>query len=476
MAFYNELGKFKDKAACIDAAGNQITYSEVEQLQQEMGKVLKKRSLVFSFCSNTIGSVVGYLSFLADGVVPLLLKKDTEKGLRDNLIELYKPEYLYVPKSMQEEFPGCDCIWEKWDYCLMVNSGGKETKLYSELGLLLNTSGSTGSPKLARQSYTNIEENAMSIVEYLELDDTERPITTLPMNYTYGLSIINSHLLVGATILLTDATLMDRNFWNFFKTKEATSFGGVPYTYEILKKLRFFKMELPSLRTMTQAGGKLTPNLHEEFAQYAAEHGKHFVVMYGQTEATARMGYLPWEKAVEKKGSMGIAIPGGRLYLKDAEGNVITEPNVVGELIYEGKNVTLGYAVCPEDLKKGDERGGILETGDMARMDEDGFFFIVGRKKRFLKIFGNRVNLDEIERMVKEAFGQCEIACAGVDDKLYAFVTTKDAEDHEKIKRFLASKTGLSATAFVIEAIETIPKNEAGKILYRELEKYYAGI
>ena len=257
--------------------------------------------------------------------------------------------------------------------------------MYEELGLLLTTSGSTGSPKLVRQSYTNIQENAKSIAEYLKIDETERPITTLPMNYTYGLSIINSHILKGAAILVTQHTLMEREFWKFFRESEATSFGGVPYTYEILKKLRFFNMELPSLRYMTQAGGKLSPQLHKEFAEYAESHQKQFIVMYGQCEATARMAYLPAEKALEKYGSMGIAIPGGRLELIDVNGKFIEKPDEVGELVYYGPNVTLGYAQEAGDLKKADERNGRLETGDMAKRDNDGFYYIVGRKKEIFE-------------------------------------------------------------------------------------------
>ncbi len=176
---------------------------------------------------------------------------------------------------------------------------------------------------------------AASIVQYLHLDETERPITTLPMNYTYGLSIINSHLMVGATILLTEKGLMQKEFWTFFKEQEATSFGGVPYTYEMLERLRFFRMDLPSLRYFTQAGGKLAPERHRKFAEYAQKRGKKFVVMYGQTEATARMGYLPPERALDKCGSMGVAIPGGRMWLRDVDGSRITEPRIVGELLHE---------------------------------------------------------------------------------------------------------------------------------------------
>ncbi|MCI9050811.1 MAG: AMP-binding protein [Lachnospiraceae bacterium] len=473
MAFYNELERWKTNQAFIDDLGNSMTYQELERYTSELKTVIGNRTLVFSFSNNTIGSVTGYIAFLKNRVVPLLLKVDIEKELRDNLIKIYQPSYLYIPENKKDEFPDYQCVWEGIGYCLLQTQYPKEVPLYQNLALLLTTSGSTGSPKLVRQSYDNIQSNAQSIAQYLELNETERPITTLPMNYTYGLSIINSHLFVGATILLTEYTLMEREFWDFFKQEKATSFGGVPYTYEILKKLRFFKMDLPYLRTMTQAGGKLSPELHREFAKYAQENGKHFVVMYGQTEATARMGYLPWKKAIEKYGSMGIAIPGGKLWLKDIQGNKIIQPDIIGELVYEGKNVTLGYAICKEDLKKEDERYGVLETGDMAKMDEEGYFYIVGRKKRFLKIFGNRVNLDETERMIKVTFEGLDCACAGIDDKLYIFITEDSKEKREEVKHFLSLKTGINISAFIVKTITEIPKNEAGKTQYRKLEEFY---
>jgi len=276
---------------------------------------------------------------------------------------------------------------------------------------------------------------------------------------------------VGAKILITDKKLMQKDFWNFFKTAKATSFGGVPYTYEILKKLRFFRMELPSLRYMTQAGGKLTVELHKEFAEDSAAKGRGFVVMYGQTEATARMAYLPADKAIEKCGSMGIAIPGGRFELIDVNGNTITEPDVVGELVYYGDNVTLGYAACPEDLAKGDERCGRLVTGDMAKMDADGYYYIVGRKKRFLKMFGKRVNLDEIDRLMKARFDNIDCASDGVDDAMYLFVTDESLLDVSR--RYIAEKTGINLSAIHSVYTASIPKNNSGKTLYSELKKLY---
>lgn len=466
-----DLEQYRDKAALTDEYGRELSYGLLASEARKLAERAGGRCLVFCLCRNETGSILGYVSFINHGIVPVLLNSQLEDDLLQNLMVTYEPAYLWVPTDQTGQFPEMESVYEAYGYVLLKTGYGRNYPLYKELALLLTTSGSTGSPKFVRQSYTNVLDNAQSIAKYLELDETERPVTTLPMNYTYGLSIINSHLLVGATILVTEKTLMQKEFWNFFKEAGATSFGGVPYTYEILDKLRFYRMELPSLRTMTQAGGKILPELHEKFAKYAGEQGKKFVVMYGQCEATARMGYLPPERAVEKKGSMGIAIPGGRFHLMDGDGKEITAPDTTGELVYEGKNVTLGYAECGEDLIKGDERNGVLETGDMAQFDKDGYFYIVGRKKRFLKIYGNRVNLDEVDRLIKSEFG-IDAASAGVDDHMHIFVT--EEEYAEPVKTFVVNKTKLNSAAFKVITIDEIPKNDSGKTLYKELAKYYA--
>ncbi|MBQ8951043.1 MAG: AMP-binding protein [Eubacterium sp.] len=462
-----DLKKFSSSPALTGEDGSVITYEDLITEGDKIYNAIGRRCLVFCMCRNELGSILGYVSFLEHGVVPVLLSASIDKELLNHLLEVYKPSFIWSPVTDS----GFESKYSAYGYTLYSTGFEGEYDLNDELGLLLTTSGSTGSPKLVRQSYKNILANAVSIAQYLELSADERPITTLPMNYTYGLSIINSHLLVGANILVTEKGLMQKDFWTFFKTQEATSFGGVPYTYEMLEKLRFFRMDLPSLRYMTQAGGKLTVELHKKCAEYAAEKGKKFIVMYGQCEATARMGYLPADQALAKIGSMGIAIPGGTFYLYDEKDKTITEPDVTGELIYEGENVTLGYAEKGEDLSLGDERHGVLHTGDMAKRDTDGFYYIVGRKKRFLKIYGNRVNLDEVERLIKGHFGVSDAACGGVDDHMFLFVT--DESIAEEVKKFVAAKTGLNPVAFKTVVIDEIPKNDSGKTLYRGLEKYY---
>lgn len=464
------LSKYKNNIALWDEFNNKITYFNLNMEVHKITSIIGKRCLVFCLCSNKIGSIIGYISFMNGMIPPIMISSHLEETLLSNLLDTYSPKYIWCPAELKEQFTGMECVYQIYDYILLKTGYKKNYPLNDNLGILLTTSGSTGSPKLVRQSYINVLDNTQSIANYLSLDYKERPITTLPMNYTYGLSIINSHILVGATILISDKSIMQKEFWDFFKKAGATSFGGVPYTYEMLDRLRFYRMELPSLHTMTQAGGKILPELQEKFAKYANENGKQFIVMYGQCEATARMGYLPFEKASEKIGSIGIAIPNGKFHLIDTKGKEITQPYTTGELVYEGKNVTLGYAECGDDLIKDDERNGVLETGDMAQFDDEGYFYIVGRKKRFLKIFGNRVNLDEVDNLIKSMFS-IEVASAGEDDKLYLFIV--DSKYTELVKELLTNKTKLNPIAFKVVLVKEIPKNDAGKILYKELEKYF---
>lgn len=462
------FSRFADRVAAVVEDGTEYTYATLEEKGQALAEVVGRRCLVFCLCSNSFGSLLGYTSFLNHHIVPLMLDEQLDRALLDSFLQIYKPDYLWLAENKAADFDGT-VVYRDCGYALLKRKDESVFPLNDELALLITTSGSTGSPKFVRQSYKNLEANTKSIVEYLHLDGSERPITTLPMNYTYGLSVINTHLAVGATLILTDKTLMQREFWNLFNEQKASSFAGVPYTYEMLDKLMFFRRKLPYLKSMTQAGGKILPILHQKFAEYAKNEGKEFVVMYGQAEATARMGYLPAEIALDKCGCMGIAIPDGKFHLIDAEGKVITSPETVGELVYEGDNVTLGYAEKGSDLAKGDERHGVLQTGDMAKFDQDGVYSIVGRKKRFLKIFGNRVNLDETERLIKTQYQDFDCVCSGKDDSMEIFIT--DETKIKEIQSFVANKTHLNFSAFHVHYLAEIPKNDAGKVLYTELSK-----
>ena len=446
-------------------------YSRLFDVSEKIAGTMSPRSLVFLLCRNTPASIAAYVGFINHGIVPVMIDVALDEDLLAALIAAYRPTYAWIPAERMASFQSGHEVLRHDEYVLLDLEEKSPFPLHDDLALLMTTSGSTGSPKLVRQSYENLRANTASIAAYLHLDETERAVTNLPLHYVYGLSVLNTHLAVGASVVVTEKTLFDRSFWQIMREQSVTSLSGVPYTYAMLKRLRFFRMDLPALRTLTQAGGKLDTELHAEFANYAARTGKLFVVMYGAAEATARMGYLPPQDALEKVGAMGVAIPGGRFALVDEAGGEITAADTVGELVYYGANVTLGYAEGGADLARGDERHGRYETGDLARRDADGYYTIVGRKRRFLKMFGKRTNLQEVEHILRQHFGEIEVACAGVDDHLYIFVTQEALVP--AIVPFLSAKLGLHHTALTAKYIAEIPKNASGKTVYRELEQYY---
>lgn len=447
------------------------SYGRLQSVAEDIATAIGDRTLMFLLCSNTTESIVAYLGCINHEIVPAMIDGEIDGELLAQLEENYQPSHIWLPEGRRGEFPGYEEKFSLGGYVLLAASERNAPALHPDLALLMTTSGSTGSPKFVRLSYENIRANTESIIEYLGIEEHERSITNLPMYYVYGLSIINTHLYAGASIVVTEKNLFQKEFWQLFKEKEVTGFGGVPYTFEMLERLRFFRMKLPSLRTITQAGGKLDPELHQKFATYAEEQGKRFFVMYGASEATARMGYLPAEDSLRKCGSMGIAIPGGSFELRDEEGKLVEETDKMGELVYHGKNIMLGYALQGADLAKGDEMQGTLVTGDLAKRDEEGFYAIVGRKKRFLKMFGKRTNLEEVEHILRQHFGIADVACGGIDDHLYIFLAEESPQ--QEILPYISAKLGVHSSGFKVKRIETIPKNEAGKTLYRELEQYY---
>ncbi|MBQ6310473.1 MAG: AMP-binding protein [Bacteroidales bacterium] len=450
--------KERTRIAAIDDSGRSVSYGDICDIAEEFGGYLPKRSLIFILSENCIGSLLGYTSALYNQIVPIILSSATEESLYDNLYDTYKPEYLWL--SLRKAKEKCYVpLFSVWDYCL-VKTGNEHTPMFEELSLLLPTSGSTGSPKMVRHSYRNIEANADNVRRLFKLDGSERAMAILPMHYTMGLSVIASHLLAGSTLLLSARSLLDKGFWQMLK--EATSFTGVPYSYEILVKMRFTRMEWPKLKVITQGGGKLSEKMWSTLAQYAADNGKSFIATYGQSECTARMAFLPADLALVKVCSIGFAEPGGQLSIVDENGIESFEGVAQGEMVYRGENVTLGYAYSREDLLKGDENHGVMHTGDLARRDADGCYFIMGRLKRFLKIFGLRIGLDETERLIKSEFNT-DCYCKGNDEKLIVMLTNPQIQ--ELIPQFIEEKTHLFHQKVEVQLVKEILRNEAGKVI-----------
>lgn len=285
--------------AVVDDSKTRVTYGDLCDFSENFSKVLPERTLTFILAENSIGSLLGYVAMLSNRVVPLILSHNIDKALFEHLYDLYQPKYLWVPERQVQEFNGA-VVYQSHGYALL-STGLQPATLYDELSLLLPTSGSTGSPKLVRHSYRNIEANARNVAQLFQLTGAERPMAALPMHYTMGLSVIASHLYAGCTIYLSDRSLADKEFWVTMKDERITSFTGVPFSFEILQKLRFFRMDLPDLEVITQGGGKLNSELFDQCCEYAKSKGKKFIPTYGQTEGTARMAFLEPEMAAKNK-------------------------------------------------------------------------------------------------------------------------------------------------------------------------------
>lgn len=466
-----DIDKHKsDSPALIDSEGNRITYGKLAEWIVDIGSHAKDRSLVFVLCSNTAGSVAGYLGFIENGAVPVLLSAGTDPSLLESLLEIYTPAYIWAPSGIAGRL-GHNKVYEALGYALM-ETGNDPYPVNDDLELCMSTSGTTGSPKFVRYKKGNLEANAKNVAKAFGWTDRERAICDLGMQYTMGLNVINTHLFAGATVLLTDHNLMSGDFWNYIKEERGTNFTGVPFSYEILGRLHFERMDLPDLQTFAQGGGKLSEARFRQLAEYTKESGKRFIATFGTTETSARMMYLPDSMKLEKTGSIGKPIPEGEAFLVDEDGKVLSDMVAEGELCYRGPNVTMGYATCREDLLKGDDLKGEYHTGDLARRDEDGFYYVTGRKTRFLKLLSYRVSLDQTEGLIQQEFN-IECACSGTDKQMNIFIT--DNEKKQDVRDFISSKTGLARNLFKVYVVPCMLRSETGKVRYMEMDKRYAG-
>ena len=449
--------------------GEILTYGMIYVDVITLAHLLPKRQLIFLGGYNDVTTLTAYLACFEAEAVPLLLDPNLSPYHLSVLLKIYEPKYIFFPTAYVE-IPKIFKVKEIFgNYTLFCNPNEIGPRLNAELALLLTTSGSTGSPKLVRLSNNNLYSNAKSIIKYLGIDQNERAITSLPFHYSYGMSVINSHLLAGASIVLTNRSFVDPVFWKQMKLHSVTSLSGVPYSYEMLLRFKIERMDLPSLRTMTQAGGKLSVDNILRILNICNIKNMRFFTMYGQTEASPRISYLEPECLEEKAGSIGKAIPGGKLWIEDEHGQIINAPYQVGELVYSGPNVALGYAQCKQDLNLGDEWGGLLRTGDLASRDADGFFFIEGRKSRFLKLTGVRVSMDTLEAWFYRK-GITAVAL-GYDDHLHLIVESGDPEYiASEIKTFI-SEMRIHRSTLKFSVVATLPRLSSGKVDYFALHK-----
>lgn len=448
VRFASDLATHGDRIALVTSDG-ELSYGELADRVHDMGRRLgPQRRLVLVRCANAVDPIVGYLAALANGHVVLLVGSDNPTS-SEALIASYDPDVVLGR------------VAGRWH--LEERREGSAHDLHPDLALLLCTSGSTGSPKLVRLSRENLQANVDAIGDYLDIRNTDRAATTLPMQYCYGLSVINSHLSRGAGIVLTELSVVDTCFWTLFYDNRCTSLAGVPYTFELLDRVGFPDMVLPHLRQLTQAGGRLCPDRVQRYAALAARGGWELFVMYGQTEATARMAYLPPHLAAERPQAIGIPIRGGSFALRPIP--EYPDPDT-GELVYSGPNVMLGYAQTRSDLSLG-RTVETLRTGDIARRAADGLYEVLGRRSRFLKVFGLRIDLQQAEAVFA---GQgITVVCAGTDDEV---IVVHDGDHCPLVVRGIAvAEFGLPASAVRVCRVAELPRLPSGKPDYRAVSE-----
>lgn len=460
-----------DAAALIDSArGAAVSHGELDAMVVARAAQLRAHGgLLLLIAEGSVDALAWYLAAL-DAGVPVILADATPHAV-GNLVGAYAPTMILAGLGLSAALPahgyraasapGEDALglWVGAD-------GNADAAISADLAVLLQTSGSTGNPKLVRLSPRNLASNAAAIAQYLGLDANERSVQALPMQYSYGLSLLHSHLVVAATSVLPAHSFLRAEFWGEMQAHAVTSFAGVPFMYEALLRVRWSPGKTPSLQTLTQAGGRLAPELVEKLHAAITPSGGRVFVMYGQTEATARMAYVPPERLLDKPGSIGVAIPGGALTIVD------------GELEYRGPNVMLGYASARADLALGDVGGGVLATGDLGHVDDDGFFYVTARKSRFAKLFGKRVSLDDVE-VVAEAHARTAVAAVEHKGKLVLAVEQVAASQGPEpslgdLCQAVCQHLGVAASAVVAVAMPVLPRSARGKKDYAALSQVLA--
>jgi long-chain acyl-CoA synthetase len=460
MSFLDSLEKYKSKECIIDD-GKTYFYDDVIRDSQKFISSIPNRSLVFLLGANNYETLVSYIGLVrSKSVVTLLDQKIYINDLK-NLIKKYSPNYIILPK-LNNRIRKYENIKNFKNFSLLKKITNKKILMSSDLAILLTTSGSTGSPKFVRLSYENYSENSKQIIKSLKLKN-DSTITTLPFHYSYGLSIINTHIISGGKIILNNHSILEAKFWKSYQKYLPNIFYGVPFMYEILIKLNFKNFFHKNLTIFTNAGGHLKDETLKKILSYSNMHKLKFFSMYGQTEAAPRMSCLNYKRNNKKFNSIGKALLGGKFKIIDKKGNKINLPFTEGELIYYGKNVSPGYAENLNDLKKKDVNNQKLFTGDLAIFDKENYFYITGRKKRIIKIFGIRISLDEVESILLNDFKiitNCEID----DDKLIIKFSDKKI-NYKKIQKSLSLRINLNQNYIKFKLINfnmiKIKKNKA---------------
>lgn len=451
----------ESKTALISSEGQRVTYGELRVDILHMRESIPERCLMVIVCDNSVATIRFYLAAVAADCVPLLLGTDLYEEYLKNYIHLYQPQFIWMSKSKRKDASNWGRLCYETEQHILIDTGIPKGPMYEELAILLTTSGSTGNPKTVRISNKNIRENTKAIINALQLEENAIGVTILPMNYTYGMAICNMHMIMGATLIVTDYKVMDPRFLELVRNENITNIQGVPFVHEMLNRLGFYDDIMDSINLVTMGGGRAKAELHEKMNRVFAGKKIRFCAVYGQTEGTTMLTKLPDGKMMNDTECIGTACLGMEAW---------TDPDT-GELIFQGSSVCLGYAEKKEDLALGDVNHGILRTGDLADIDEKGKIYLRGRIRRFIKMAGIRVNLDDIENLVRKNIEGIECACCGSDDHMHVYVTQPNLSN--TIKKLISGQIPVSGIMLSVRYIPEILHNSNGKIDYQKMETEY---
>lgn len=445
--FWNDRDEQSDARTFVVTGTRRLSYAEVFEASDRLYQ-RSNRGVVAILCDKSPATVIAYVGALRRGCIPLLLDGATKPKALARILSAYCPAYLFVTgPSVPDGYRQLEKVGEGK---LCEKTGPvPPTELHPELALLIPTSGSTGDPKSVRLSARNVEACTDAVCEYLLMTPERVAVSLLPLHYSYGLSVLHNTMNVRGSIVMTDLSILDRDFLGFCETKGVTDLAGVPFIFEALRRARLSEGLTRQLVSVTQAGGRLNPAITRHFLELFAGSSTRYYTMYGQTEAAPRISYLPPEAGIEKLGTVGVPISCGQVSIDGASG---------GELVYQGPNVCLGYAQTAADLSKGDEFSGVIKTGDLAQIDEDGFITITGRSKRFVKMHGTSVNLDHVEGLLKTAGIDCLVV--GRDNRIV--VCYRDT-DQASVERAAAQNFAFHPSTFTLREVPELPQTTSGK-------------
>jgi len=470
--FLKASGHSPDARAVFDAnTGEWFTRAELTRRVTDFAGRLRfpRKAFGFLFALNNSESLIAYLAAIQAGHAVAMLNPALDEVLSARLISLFQPDFIIAPEShaplsiRPEESVYRVAESPHAGQLLFRGTAPNRYAIHADLALLISTSGSTGSPKLVRLSWGNLESNARQINQALRNTERDRTMITAPIFNGYGQSVVHTMLLAGGSFALTQARVVSAEFWDVVRQTESNAIGGTPFFYQTLERLDLDSLNVPLLKKFVQIGGRLPEHLAMKFHSLAHERGGELHLMYGQAEATARISGLPPELLPEARGSVGFALPGGRLRVE--RDGCECAPMEEGELVYQGPNVMMGYATCPEDLAKGDELRGVVATGDLGYRDGRGLFYITGRRSRFVKLYGWRVSLDEVEELLSHA---APVAAVNHQDRLVIYAEHPGVLFADAVKQ-LAARLQLHPSGFEIREIDSIPRLANGKVDYRSL-------